>query len=199
RCVVAPLRERGAIDRLKTRPPGEGAGSRASALTSEGSWGRGEARSPPLEGQALEEPAACAVPERIHLVGHAGGDEARGPQDSTGAGHAIHHHLPRRSGHEIVEATEHLAGRRIDAAGDVARLILPARAAVDEHPVLPARKRALEFVGSDEFRSSVPRYEIAEPLGWHFDLGEQAEPGSGPRRRSTGEHGHIAVAKLGQT
>src|SRR5204863_9789316 len=130
----------------------------------------------PLEGQALGKPAACPIPERIDLVGHAGGDETRGPQDSTGAGHAIHQHLRRRSGHEIVEAAEHLAGRRIDTAGDVARLVLAARAAVDEHPVLPARERVLELAGSDEFRSSVPRYEIAEPLGWHFDLGEKAEP-----------------------
>src|SRR5262249_18415607 len=131
RRVGAPPRERGAIDRLKTRPPGEGAGSLTRACTSDGSWGCGEPRGPPLEGQTLEKPAASPIPERIHLVRHAGGDEARGPEDASGAGHAIHHHLRRRSGHEIVEAAEHLAGRRIDAAGDVTRLILPTRTAVD--------------------------------------------------------------------
>src|SRR5262249_58835532 len=164
RRVVAPPRERGAIDRLKTCPPGEGAGSLAGALTREWSRRRGKPRGSPLESQSLEKPAAGAVPERIHLVGHTGGDQARGAEDSTGAGHAIHDHLRGRTGHEVVEAAEHLAGRRVDAAGDVARLILAARAAVDEHPVLPARERAVELAGSDEFRSSVPRHEIAEPL-----------------------------------
>src|SRR5262249_22953316 len=72
RRVVAPLRERGAIDRLKTCPPGEDAGSLAGTLTGEWSRRCGEPRGPPLEGQALESPAAGAIPERIHLVGHTG-------------------------------------------------------------------------------------------------------------------------------
>src|SRR5215472_3369471 len=199
RRVVAPPRERGAIDRRKARPPGEGAGSLAGALTSERSGGRGEPRRPALEGQALELPATGAVPERIDLIGHAGGNEARGPEDSSGAGHAIDHHLRRRSEDEVVEAAEHLAGRRIDAAGNVAGFVLAARGAVDEHPVLSARERAVELASSDKSRSSMSRDEIAEPLGGHLDLGEQGQSRGSPRRRPTGEHGHVLVAELGET
>ena len=50
--------------------------------------------------------------------------------------------------HEVVEAAQHLAGRRIDAAGDVAGLVLLARAAVDEHPVLPARDARVRARGA---------------------------------------------------
>src|SRR5262249_61680538 len=162
RRVLAPPRERGAIDRRKTRPPGEGAGSLAGALTSERSGGRGEPRRPALEGQALELPATGAVSERIDIIGHAGGNEARGPQASPRAGHAIDHHLRRRSEDEVVEAAEHLAGRRIDAAGNVAGFVLAARAAVDEPPVLSARERAVALASSDESRASMWRRGIAE-------------------------------------
>jgi hypothetical protein len=95
--------------------------------------------------------------------------------------------------HEIVEAAQHLAGRRVDAAGNAARLVLLAWAAVDEHPVLPARDGALELSGRDEPGSNVVHHEIAEPLGQHLDLGEKRQSRVGPGRRTAGERGHVLV------
>src|SRR5262249_61621930 len=86
-----------------------------------------------------------------------------------------------------------LAGRCVDAARNVARLVLLARAAVDKHPVLPVSEGACELAGRDESRLSVVRHEIAETLGWHLDLGEQGQSCCGPGRRTAGEHGHVRV------
>src|SRR5262249_6436897 len=191
RRVVSPLREGVAIYRPNASTPGEVAGALAGALTGWRTRGSGEPCSPTLERQTLQEPATGAVPEHIHFIRNTGGDETRATEDAAGTRHTIHHHLRRRLTHEIVEAAQHLAGRRVDAAGNVASLVLLARAAVDEHPVLPAREGACELAGRDERRSSVVRHEIAETLGRHLDLGEQGQSRCGPARSTPGAHCHV--------
>ena len=193
RRVVLPLFEGGAIYRPNAGTPGEVAGALTGALTGWRTRGSGEACGPTLEYQTLQEPAARAVPEHIHLIRHTGGDEARATEDAAGARHTIHYHLRRRLAHEIVEAAQHLAGRRVDAAGNVASLVLLARAAVDEHPVLPARDGAFELAGRDESRSSMMRHKIAETLGRHLDLREQCQSRCSPGRSTAGEHCYVPV------
>src|SRR5262252_7810022 len=116
RHVVAPLLEGGAVYRPNTGTPGEVAGALMGTLTGLQTRGSGEPGGPTLEYQTPKEPATRAIPEHIHFIWHTGGDEARATEDPAGARHTIHHHLRRRVAHEIVEAAQHLAGRRIDAA-----------------------------------------------------------------------------------
>ena len=193
RRVVAPLREGGAIYRPNAGAPGEVAGALTSTLTGLRTRSSGVPCGPTFEYQTLKEPATGAVPEHIHFIRHTGGDQARATEDPSSARHTIHHHLRRRLAHQIVEAAQHLAGRRVDAAGNVASLVLLARAAVDEYPVLPACDGAFELAGLDESRSSVVRHEIAETLGRHLDLGEQGQSRCGPGRSTAGEHCHVHV------
>src|SRR5262245_22790023 len=198
RRVVSPLLKGGAIYRPNAGTPGESTGALTSTLTGVRTRGSGEPGGPTLEYQTLKEPATGAVPEHIHLIRYTSGDEARATEDAAGARHTIHHHLRRRAAYEIVEAAQHLAGRRVDATGNVASLVLLARAAVDEHPVLSAREGTFELAGRDECRTSVVRPGIAETLGRHLDLGEQGQSRCSPGRSAAGEHGHVRVPEPGQ-
>src|SRR5258705_2736531 len=96
RHVISPLLEGGAIDGPNTGTRGESARALTGALTGLRSRRGGEPCGPPLEDQPVEEPAPGAVPEHVHLVWHARRDEARPPQDASGARHTINRYLRRR-------------------------------------------------------------------------------------------------------
>src|SRR5947209_4469995 len=84
RHVISPLLEGGAIYRPNTGTRGESAGALTGALAGVRTRDGGEPCGPALEDQPVKEPAPGAVPEHIHLVRHAGSDETRPAEDSSG-------------------------------------------------------------------------------------------------------------------